>query len=487
MAKLSDILYNVRITYTAGNMSQEISGIAFDSLKVKQGNIFVAIKGTQTDGHKFIESAIESGAKAIFCAELPEKLVEGVTYVTHQNTAQALGIMSSNFYGNPSKKLKLIGVTGTNGKTTVVTLLYKLFTSMGKKCGLLSTIENIIDNQVLTTSHTTLDPIQINELLSQMVEASCTHCFMEVSSHAVCQERIAGLHFEGGVFTNITHDHLDYHETFDAYIKAKKGFFDQLSSKSFALVNVDDKNAFIMLQNCKAKHYTYGLRRQADYKAKMVSNTLEGLEINLGYQNVWFKLIGDFNASNLMAVYGVAALMDENESDVLTVLSSLSGARGRFELMLGASKIKIIIDYAHTPDALRNVLETISNIRTSQEKIIVVVGCGGNRDKTKRPLMAAIACKYADKVILTSDNPRDEAPIDIIKDMQRGVGLYMTRKTLVIENREEAIKTACMMANEMDIVLVAGKGHETYQEIKGQKYPFDDREVVKRMIKIMTS
>jgi UDP-N-acetylmuramoyl-L-alanyl-D-glutamate--2,6-diaminopimelate ligase len=427
------------------------------------------------------------GAVAIVCEVLPESVPDNVTFVTVKNSGQALGVIASNFYQNPSEKIKLTGVTGTNGKTTVATLLFKLFTSLGYKCGLISTVENLIVDQVIPSTHTTPDPIQLNELLKKMIENGCTHVFMEVSSHAIDQERIAGLKFVGAIFTNITHDHLDYHHTFENYIKAKKKYFDELDSDAFALVNADDRRGMVMLQNTKATKYSYGLKKVVDFKGKILTNSIEGLELDLAGKTVWFKLIGDFNAYNLLAAYGAAVLLGEDSDQVLVKLSSLRGAVGRFDLVLPGSKKIAIVDYAHTPDALKNVLETIAQFRTGSEQVITVVGCGGNRDRAKRPLMASIACKLSDKVLLTSDNPRDEDPVAIIKEMQTGVTPTEVRKTLVIADREEAIKTACMMANEKDIILVAGKGHETYQEIKGVKYPFDDREVVERMLRLTSN
>ncbi len=487
MASLRDILYKVNITSTSGNMDMDVKGIAFDSRKVKPGFLFVAIKGHQTDGHEFIEKATGNGATAIVCHKLPDETSDKITYIAVKGSAKALGIIVSNFYGNPSQKIKLTGVTGTNGKTTIVTLLYKLFVSLNYKVGLLSTVVNkIVDKDVIAT-YTTPDPIQINELLVQMIEAGCTHCFMEVSSHAVDQGRIEGLHFAGGIFTNITHDHLDYHHTFESYIRAKKGFFDGLSSDAFALVNIDDKRGMVMVQNCKASKKTYGLKKMADFKAKIITNSMIGLELDIADKNVWFKLIGDFNAYNLLAVYGAAILLGEDPELTLMRLSSLTGAEGRFELIRPGSKFTAIVDYAHTPDALKNVLETIEHFRTGAEQVISIVGCGGDRDKTKRPLMAAIACKYSNKVIFTSDNPRGEDPIEIIKEMQKGVGPSEAKKTLVMVDREEAIKTACMFAKEKDIILVAGKGHEKYQEIKGVKHPFDDKEVLERMLKMFAN
>ncbi len=487
MAELKDILYKVHITSTSGNMSIEVKGICFDSRKVQPGFLFVAVKGTQSDGHTFIEKAVTLGAIAIVAEKLPELISDAITYVTVKDSAKAIGIIASNFYGNPSAKLKLVGVTGTNGKTTVATLLFKLFTALGYRCGMLSTVvNNIVDKQIPST-HTTPDPIQINELLVQMLNEKCTHCFMEVSSHAVAQGRIEGLNFTGGLFTNITHDHLDYHHTFESYIRAKKGFFDGLSSDAFALVNIDDKRGMVMLQNCKAKKHTYALKKMADFKAKIITNSIEGLELEIGERNVWFRLIGDFNAYNLLTVYGAASLLSEDSETVLMKLSALTGASGRFELIMPGSKFTAIVDYAHTPDAVKNILETIEHFRSGIEQVITVIGCGGDRDRTKRPLMAAIACKYSNKVIFTSDNPRSEDPMEIIKEMQTGVGPTDAKKTLVMIDREEAIKMACMLAKEKDIILVAGKGHENYQEIKGVKHPFDDKEVLSRMLKMFAS
>jgi UDP-N-acetylmuramoyl-L-alanyl-D-glutamate--2,6-diaminopimelate ligase len=487
MAELKNILYRVSLTSTYGNMDVEVKGVCFDSRKVQPGFLFVAVKGTQSDGHEFISRAVDLGASAIVCEKLPDTIYEKATYVTVKNSAQSLGIIAANFFGNPSQKLKLVGVTGTNGKTTVATLLYQLFGTLGHRCGLISTVEYRIIDKVLPSTHTTPDPVQLNHLLKDMVDAGCRYAFMEVSSHAIDQERIAGLQFTGAIFTNITHDHLDYHKTFENYIKAKKKFFDALTSDAFALVNADDKRGMVMLQNTKARKYTFGLRKLTDFKGKMLSNTIEGLEMEMMQKPVWFKLIGDFNAYNILAVFGAAMLMDQDADQVLTTLSSMQGAVGRFELIGRGSKITAIVDYAHTPDALKNVLETIKQFRSGNEQVITVVGCGGNRDKTKRPLMASIAVRFSDKVVLTSDNPRDEDPMAIIREMQSGIGPSDARKTLVIPDREEAIKTACMMANPKDIVLVAGKGHETYQEIKGVKHPFDDREVVERMLKLVAN
>lgn len=478
-------MYKVSLTSSLGNMDAEVKGLTFDSRHVAPGFVFIAVPGTLSDGHDFIQKAIDAGAQAVVCERLPETVKENVTYVTVKSSAHALGIMASNYYGNPSERLRLVGVTGTNGKTTTVTLLYQLFSALGYNVGMISTVENRIIDQVVPSTHTTPDPIRLNELLKKMVTAGCTHAFMEVSSHAVDQERIAGLKFAGAMFTNITHDHLDYHKTFENYIKAKKRFFDELSSDAFALVNADDKRGMVMMQNTKAAKHTFGLKKMVDYKGKIITNSLEGLEVEVGGKIVWFKMIGDFNAYNLLGVYGAAVLLGEESDEVLLHLSALTGAPGRFERVLPGSKITAIVDYAHTPDALKNVLETIASFRTGNEQVITVVGCGGNRDKTKRPLMASIACKLSDKVVLTSDNPRDEDPMDIIRDMQSGILPTEVRKTLVLADREEAIKTAVMMARENDIVLVAGKGHETYQEIKGVKHPFDDREVMERMLKLL--
>ena len=487
MPELKDILYKVSLTSSYGDMGVDVKGICFDSRKVRPGFLFIAVKGTQSDGHDYIAKAIELGAIAVVCEKLPDTVTDKITFVSVKNSGQALGIIASNFFGNPSEKMKLTGVTGTNGKTTVATLLYKLFATLGHRSGLISTVENRIVNQVIPSTHTTPDPIQLNELLRRMLEEKCTHVFMEVSSHAIDQERIAGLKFVGALFTNITHDHLDYHLTFENYIKAKKKYFDELGSDAFALVNADDKRGMVMMQNTKATKYSFGLKKMVDFKAKIITNSIEGLELELAGKTVWFKLIGDFNAYNLLAVYGAAVLLGEDSDEVLVKLSSLDGAVGRFELVLPGSKKIAIVDYAHTPDALKNVLETIAQFRSGNEQVITVVGCGGNRDRTKRPMMASIACRLSDKVVLTSDNPRDEDPIEIIKEMQTGVMPTEARKTLIIADREEAIKTACMMAKEKDIILVAGKGHETYQEIKGVKYPFDDREVVERMLKLTSN
>jgi UDP-N-acetylmuramoyl-L-alanyl-D-glutamate--2,6-diaminopimelate ligase len=485
MAILKDILYKVSLVSISGITDIEINAIAMDSRAVKEKTLFVAVKGTQADGHQYVDMAVTKGAIAIICEEMPASLKEGVTYIQVKDSSEALGIVSSNFFGNPSSKLSLVGVTGTNGKTTTVTLLHQLFRKLGYNAGLLSTVENRINDEVIPSTHTTPDAVSLNQLLHRMVEAGCTHCFMEVSSHSVVQHRIAGLTFDGGAFTNITHDHLDYHKTFDEYIKAKKMFFDNLPSTAFALVNADDKRGMVMIQNTKAHKYTYGLKTMADFKGKLLSNTFHGLELEVDRKDVWFKLIGSFNAYNILGIYGVAVLLGEDREEVLKELSSLESAKGRFEQIVSKDKITAIVDYAHTPDALKNVLETIQDLRQGNEQIITVVGCGGNRDAGKRPVMADIACKLSDKVILTSDNPRNEDPMEIIAQMQKGVSLTDQKKVLVIPDRKEAIKTAIVLAGGSDILLVAGKGHENYQEIKGVKYPFDDKETVKELFQLL--
>ncbi|WP_040489684.1 UDP-N-acetylmuramoyl-L-alanyl-D-glutamate--2,6-diaminopimelate ligase [Indibacter alkaliphilus] len=484
MKVLKDILYKVSLTSTVGDMERNVSEIVFDSRKANKNAAFVAIKGTQVDGHQFIQVAIENGADTIVCEELPENLDKEVTYVQVQNASLALGRMASNYYENPSERLKLVAVTGTNGKTSTVTLLFQLFMELGYQVGLISTVENKVNDEVIPSTHTTPDALTIQSLLKKMVEKGCTHCFMEASSHAIVQGRTSGLVFSGAVFTNITHDHLDYHGTFDEYIRAKKMLFDQLPKDSFALVNADDKRGMVMLQNCKAVHQTFGLRYPSDFKAKVLSNTIEGLELDINNKQIWFRMIGEFNAYNLLAVFGTAVLLGEEEEEVLMQLSKVKGAQGRFD-KISLFGVTAIVDYAHTPDALENVLKTISGVRTGGEQVITVVGCGGNRDKAKRPIMAKIAAKYSDKVILTSDNPRDEEPMDILREMEAGVNPVDFKKTVIIEDRREAIKTAGIMAKKGDIILVAGKGHETYQEVKGVKHPFDDRQIVKEMLNLL--
>ena len=485
MSALKDILYKVALQSVSGDTAVEVAALVFDSRKVEANTAFIATRGTQADGHDYIIQAIEKGAVAIICEELPENLNTNVTYVQVKDSSEALGIIASNFFGNPSAKLKLVGVTGTNGKTTCVSLLFQLFKQLGYNVGLLSTVVNKINDEIIVATHTTPDAIQMNELMAKMVAKGCSHCFMEVSSHALVQHRVSGLTFQGAVFTNLSHDHLDYHKTFDEYIKAKKMLFDGLPSSAFALTNIDDKRGAVMLQNTKASKYRYALKTMADFKARILSNTLQGLELDIEGHNVWFKLIGDFNAYNLMAVYGAAILLEEEPADVLQTLSDLNPAPGRFEQVLTDTGITAIVDYAHTPDALENVLSTIKVFRSGNEKVITVVGCGGNRDTTKRPEMAKIACELSDKVVLTSDNPRFEEPMAIIEDMQKGVSPSNYRKTLVMADRREAIKTACSMAEPKDIILVAGKGHETYQDVKGVKSDFDDRKVLKEMLNLI--
>ena len=473
---LSDILYKISLQSVAGKTDIFIENIIFDSRKVVKNSLFVAISGTQTDGHNFIEKAIEMGASAILCERFPEKINEEITYIKVADSAKAMGIAASNFYGNPSAKMKLIGVTGTNGKTSTVTLLFRLFRKLGYRCGLLSTVQNQIGDEIIPSTHTTPDSVEINRLLLELLKKGATHCFMEVSSHAVVQERITGLTFSGGIFTNITHDHLDFHKTFDEYIKAKKGFFDQLPSKAFALINADDKRGTVMLQNTAASKNAFSLQQIGSFKGKIISDGLFGLHMEIDGKEVWFKLIGNFNAYNLLGVYGAAVLMGEDRDEILVQLSDIQPPAGRFEQVISANRIVGIVDYAHTPDALENVLKTIEKLREGNQKIITLVGCGGNRDATKRPIMADIACKFSDFVILTSDNPRNEEPLEILSQMQKGVPPIHFKKTKIIENRHEAIKKAVEMANPEDIILVAGKGHENYQEIKGVKHHFDDKE-----------
>ena len=475
--KLSALLSSCKILELVGNTEQDITGICFDSRKVSASSMFIATVGTVADGHQFITSAIEKGASVIVCEKLPKKLDSTVTYVVVDNSSRAMGLIVAAYYQHPSKKLKLVGVTGTNGKTTVATLLSNLFQALGYKVGLLSTVENKINNNVIPSTHTTPDSITINELLLDMIAANCDYCFMEVSSHATVQERIAGLSFTGGIFTNISHDHLDFHQTFEEYIKAKKYFFDQLPASAFALTNSDDKRGAVMLQNTKAHAKTYALQSMATFKAKIIENQFSGLFLNIDAEEVWFKMVGSFNAYNLLAVYATAMLLDQDKTRVLTILSTLSGAEGRFDYTIAPNGVIGIVDYAHTPDAIKNVLQTIANIRKGNETVIAIVGCGGDRDKTKRPIMAEVACKLSDKVILTSDNPRTEDPAAILKEMEAGVPISLKKKTITIQDRKEAIRTACHLAKSGDIILLAGKGHEKYQEINGVKFPFDDKQI----------
>ncbi len=477
MPTLKDILVNIDPSQVKGSAAIEVNGLCIDSRKVTTGFVFIAIKGTLSDGHGFIEKAITDGAVAIVCETMPATLAEGVTYIKVKDSAAAAGLMADAFYGFPSSELKIVGITGTNGKTTTATLLYQLFEKLGYKCGLLSTVQNHIHKQVVVATHTTPDAISIHALLRQMVDAGCTHAFMEVSSHAVHQQRIAGIRFAGGVFTNITHDHLDYHKTFDEYIRVKKAFFDGLSAEAFAITNADDKRGTVMLQNTKAEKLSYSLRMPASIKGKVLENSLTGLVMNVDGIEAHFSMIGIFNAYNLLAVYGAAKQLGEDKMQILEVLSALRGAQGRFETYMSkVDKVLGIVDYAHTPDALINVLATINQLRTNGQRLITVVGCGGDRDKTKRPIMAEAACEHSDKTILTSDNPRSEDPEAILNDMESGLSTAMKRKCLRITDRREAIKVACSLAMAGDIILIAGKGHETYQEINGVKHHFDDRE-----------
>jgi UDP-N-acetylmuramoyl-L-alanyl-D-glutamate--2,6-diaminopimelate ligase len=485
MKLLSDILYKVRLEEVQGSTHMAISSVTFDSRTVKKDSLFIATIGTSSDGHDFIHKAIEAGAIAIVCEKIPSERNELITYVKVNDASFALGIIACNYFDNPSEKLKLVGVTGTNGKTTTVTLLFNLFKTLGSSVGLLSTVQNKINNTIIPSTHTTPDALTLNELLHTMQEQGCEFVFMEVSSHAVVQNRIAGLSFTGAVFSNITHDHLDYHKTFDDYIKAKKRFFDFLPSTAFALTNTDDKNGMVMLQNTKAQKYTYSLKSISDFKCKIIENHLNGLLLNIDNKEVWVKLIGTFNAYNVLAVYATAVLLKQDTTTILTALSNLNSVEGRFQYVKSSTDIIGIVDYAHTPDALKNVLETIKDIRTGNEQVITLVGCGGDRDATKRPVMAAIACEYSNRVILTSDNPRSEDPEEILNQMQQGVSPVDTKKTLRITDRKEAIKTALSLANKGDIILIAGKGHEKYQEIKGVKHDFDDLQILKETIKTL--
>ena len=486
MAALQDILYRVNIRSVQGNMGAVVKDLQIDSGKVSKKSCFIAIKGNAQDGHAYIDAAIQKGATAIIAEQLPATKKETVTYVQVENSAVAAGYMANNFFGAPSSKMKVTGVTGTNGKTTIATLLFKLFSELGYRCGLLSTVQNQIGENIVPATHTTPDAISINALMKQMLEEGCTHVFMECSSHAIHQHRITGLHFSGALFSNITHDHLDYHKNFDEYIRVKKSFFDNLHPDAFAISNADDKRGAVMLQNTAAKKYFYSLRTMADFKGKIIDNSITGLQLNINDQEVHFRLIGEFNAYNLLAVYGAAVCLGEDKYQVLQILSNLTGAEGRFEYIISPKeKIIGIVDYAHTPDALLNVLTTVKKLRHGHEKIITVVGCGGDRDKTKRPVMAEVACNHSDKVVFTSDNPRSEEADAIIQDMENGLQPSAKRKYISITDRKEAIKTAVALADEEDIVLIAGKGHEKYQEIKGVKYPFDDKQVLKEMFALL--
>lgn len=486
MKILKSLLNLCRVFQVIGNEEITISSITFDTRKIAPNTagetLYVAQRGVQTDGHLYIEQAIEKGARAIVCEVLPENIIEGITYIKVADASIALGRIAAAFYNHPSQKLKLVGITGTNGKTTTVTLLHKLFMSLGYPTGLLSTIINKINDTEIAATHTTPDAIELNRLLSEMVAAGCSHCFMEVSSHAIVQHRIEGLTFTGGIFSNITHDHLDFHKTFFNYIQAKKCFFNQLPKNAFALTNIDDKNGSIMVDNTPAHKYTYSINTGADFKAKVLDNSFEGLQLLLDDTEVFFKICGNFNAYNLLAIYATACLLGEKKEDVLVKMSELEEPSGRFQLIKGTENRCAIVDYAHTPDALKNVLSTIKEITQNSVNVITVVGCGGNRDALKRPIMAETACKYSNKVILTSDNPRNEDPYTILQEMEKGVPIEFKHNVITIENREQAIKTACMMMKNGDVLLVAGKGHETYQEIKNVKHHFDDSEIVTQYI-----
>ncbi len=483
--KLSEIIRNIKVTGIVGNSEVEICDIDIDSRKAAPGHLFVAIKGTQTDGHKFIPKAVEQGASAILCEELPEETKAGITYVTVDSTEASVGPVATTFHGNPTEKLKLVGVTGTNGKTTIATLLYNMFRCLGYKCGLLSTVCNYIEGEPIPASHTTPDPIELNNLLARMVEAGCEYCFMECSSHAIAQHRIGGLTFAGGIFTNLTRDHLDYHKTFENYRDAKKAFFDMLPKSAFVITNADDKNGMFMVQNTKAAVKTYSTRTMADFRGRIIECHFEGMYLDICGREVGVQFIGKFNVSNLLAVYGAAVMLGQRPEDVLVVMSTLKSVAGRLEPIRSKDGVTAIVDYAHTPDALENVLNAIHEVLDGKQgKVITVCGAGGNRDKGKRPLMAQEAVKQSDRVIITSDNPRFEEPQDIINDMLAGLDQKQMKKVVAITDRREAIKTATMLAQKGDVILIAGKGHEDYQEIKGVKHHFDDREVVRECFEV---
>ena len=483
---LKDILYKVSLRSVKGNTGIDVTDLQIDSRKVSDGSCFIAVKGSISDGHNYIETAIANGAKAIVCELLPAQLKEEVTYVEVENSALAAGYISHNFYNEPSLKIKLVGVTGTNGKTTIVTLLWKLFTGLGYKCGLISTVQNQIGDEIILATHTTPDAISVNALLNKMVDAGCRYVFMECSSHAIHQHRISGLQFTGALFSNITHDHLDYHKTFDEYIRVKKSWFYGLPATAFAISNADDKRGQVMLQNTPAKKYFYSLKTMADFKGKILENSLVGLHMLVNDSEVYFRLIGEFNAYNLLAVFGAAICLGEEKNNVLQVLSNVDGAEGRFDYMISKNdKVIGIVDYAHTPDAVLNVLATIKKLRQGNEHIITVIGCGGDRDTAKRPVMAAAACEHSDRVIFTSDNPRSEDPLEILKQMEAGVSVTARKKYITIADRREAIKTAVSLAVKEDIILVAGKGHEKYQDIKGVKYDFDDKKILNEMFELL--
>ena len=483
MKVLKDILYKVTLNAVVGSTSVELSTIEFDSRKIIKGSLFVAIRGSITDGHEYIDKAIKNGATSVVCEAIPEKLVDGITYIEVDNTSKALAVIASNYYENPSENLRLVGVTGTNGKTTVTSLLYQLFKKAGYKVGLLSTVKIMVDETEYKATHTTPDSLTINKYLREMNDEGVEFCFMEVSSHGIHQYRTEGLHFEGGIFTNLTHDHLDYHSTFAEYRDVKKKFFDELPSNAFALSNVDDKNGLVMLQNTRAKKYTYALKQYADYKTQILENQFGGLLLKVNDSEVWTRLIGNFNAYNVLAIYATAELLGLERVEILRLISDLESVSGRFQYVVSSDKITAIVDYAHTPDALKNVLETINSIRTKNEELITVVGCGGDRDKTKRPKMGHIATALSTKVIFTNDNPRTENPDQILKEIESGVEPQNFKKALTIADRKQAIKAACQMAQPNDIILIAGKGHEAYQEINGERFDFDDLKIVKELLK----
>ena len=482
MINLKDILWKVAIEAVHGSTDVAIEKMEFDSRKVSENDVFIAIRGTISDGHEFIETAINKGAIAIICDVFPQIIVTGITFIKVNDTNKAMAVMAANYFDNPSKKLKLIGITGTNGKTTIASLLFQLFQKAGYKTGLLSTVKIVVDTNEYKATHTTPDSIAINHYLNEMVNAGVEYCFMEVSSHGIHQKRTEGLHFTGGVFTNLSHDHLDYHATFSEYRDVKKSFFDHLPKTAFALSNIDDKNGSVMMQNTNARKLTYALKSYADYKAQILENQLSGLLLKINDNEVWVRLIGTFNAYNLLAIYGTAIELGLESLEVLRLLSELESVSGRFQYIISNGKITAIVDYAHTPDALENVLKTINDIRTKNEQLITVVGCGGDRDKTKRPIMANIASDLSDKIIITSDNPRTENPETIIEEMERGVAPQNYKKTVSIIDRKQAIKAACQLAQANDIILIAGKGHETYQEINGIRHDFDDMKMVKEML-----
>jgi UDP-N-acetylmuramoyl-L-alanyl-D-glutamate--2,6-diaminopimelate ligase len=487
MVKLADILKGIPVEEVKGDSRITISDITFDSRKAAPGVLFVAVKGTSHDGHDYIKASLDAGSPAVVCEHMPADTPEGTCLVRVKDSAGALGVLASAFYDNPSLRFKLVGITGTNGKTTTVTLLHRLFMELGYKSGCFTTIRNYIGNSMVEATHTTPDPVQLNRIMKEMADAGCQYVFMEVSSHALAQKRVAGLNFAGAIFSNITHDHLDYHKTFSEYLKAKKLFFDDLPAGSFACINADDRNGTVMVQNTRASVHYYGIRTMAEFKARIMESHMNGTLLSIDDHELWTRFIGEFNAYNLLAVYSTAILLGQEKAETLRVLSSLDTVEGRFQYLRSEQGVTAVIDYAHTPDAILNVLKTISQIKKGNEQVIAVIGAGGNRDKTKRPEMARVAAGISDKLILTSDNPRDEEPGDIINDMKAGLDEKSLRNTIIQTDRREAIKTACMMANKGDIILIAGKGHETYQEIRGVKHPFSDREVVSELFGLQST